>query len=141
MPEQAQANSSLKTPQDFIQTEGLDMVYPGEGPNLLAVAPTPGLPPSAPSGTPGLVRRKSTKSKLEPLQLHPGRPVYEKNRCTVVLRQGDPEKAMREGRRSRRYLVASDLSEESLFAIEVGWGSLPFLPFPCTADGKAGVRR
>lgn len=92
------------------------MVYPGEGPNLLAAPPT-GIAAPTP------LRRKPTKSgKLEPLELHSGRPVYEKNRCTVVLTHGKPDEVS-EGRRRRRYLVASDLSEESLYAIEV---SLPW---------------
>lgn len=123
----AQLNSSLKTPQDFIETEGLDMVYPGEGPNLLTTPSIGGLPPvrsstssSHPAAAPGLARRKSTKSRVEPLELHAARPVYEKNRCTVVLTQGDPENGGG-GRRRRRYLVASDLSEESLYAIEVSF--------------------
>lgn len=109
-----QANASFKTPLDFIEKEGLDMVYPGEGPNLLSQ------PPVVPPG-PTPLRRKATKSnKVEPLVLNAGRPVYEKNRCTVVLTHGDPDK-VGAGRRRRRYLVASDLSEESLYAIEVSW--------------------
>lgn len=90
------------------------MVYPGEGPNLLSQ------PPVVPPG-PTPLRRKSTKSnKLEPLVLNAGRPVYEKNRCTVILTHGEPDK-VEAGRRRRRYLVASDLSEESLYAIEVSY--------------------
>ncbi|ORY91609.1 hypothetical protein BCR35DRAFT_298845 [Leucosporidium creatinivorum] len=113
-----EANSSLKTPLDFIEKEGLDMVYPGEGPNLLSQ------PPVIPPG-PTPLRRKPTKSnKLEPLVLSTGRPVYEKNRCTVVLTHGDPEKVGEQGRRRRRYLVASDLSEESLYAIEWAIGTV-----------------
>lgn len=106
------------------------MVYPGEGPNLLAQ------PPVIPPG-PTPLRRKPTKSnKLEPLVLNAGRPVYEKNRCTVVLTHGDPEK-VGAGRRRRKYLVASDLSEESLYAIEV---SSPLLLLDL-AEGRIRLSR
>ncbi|KAK4057862.1 hypothetical protein OIO90_001081 [Microbotryomycetes sp. JL221] len=114
-----EANASKDTPYDFIQKEGLEMIYPGEGPNMLP--PTPIAARPRPMGP---VRRRSTKSKIpEMTKLQTGRPVFEKNRCTVVLTQGDPVKAS-EGRRRRKYLVASDLSEESLYAIEWAIGTV-----------------
>lgn len=100
------------------------MVFAGEGPNLLPVQS--GLARLNAAGNPGsgprpgqVQRRKSTKSA--PMVVTQGRPIYEKNRCTVVLTHGDPDKASA-GRRRRRYLVASDLSEESQNAIEVSLG-------------------
>ncbi|SCV71046.1 BQ2448_3808 [Microbotryum intermedium] len=107
-----EANSSTQTPEDFITREGLSMTFPGEGPNIDSRR-------SAGTG-PGLLRRKSTKSgrTIQPLKLETGRLVFEKNRCSVTLTQGDPIKAG-QGRRTRSFLVASDLSDESLYAIEV----------------------
>ncbi|KAM0788831.1 hypothetical protein ACM66B_002917 [Microbotryomycetes sp. NB124-2] len=111
-----EANASKDTPFDFIQKEGLEMIYPGEGPNML--------PPTSRPRPTGPVRRRSTKTKFPEMhQLQTGRPVFEKNRCTIVLTQGDPVKAS-EGRRRRKYLVASDLSEESLYAIEWAIGTV-----------------
>ena len=93
------------------------MTFLGEGPNLES---EPVLFPEAPAPTAPrtLVRRRSTKLEKNPvLKLVSGRPVFEKNRCTVMLIHGDPEIAGKE-RRTRKYLVASDLSEESLYAIQ-----------------------
>lgn len=90
------------------------MTYPGEGPNLL---PASEIPSTFAATRP--LRRRNTKTKLTlPLPLVAGRPVFEKNRCTVSLTHGDPDE-MAQGRRTRKYLVASDLSEESLYAIQV----------------------
>lgn len=112
-----QLNASNKTPLDFLSSE-VTMTFLGEGPNLLAA--TSEFPEPAPAAQPrALVRRRSTKlGKLDPLKLVVGRPVFEKNRATVTLVHGDPEAAGKT-RRTRKYLVASDLSEESLYAIQV----------------------
>jgi len=111
------------------------MVYPGEGPNLLPMndpMSTPGLsssigslPPRANPRTGLPPRRKSTKTAIPKLELKTGRPSFEKNRCTVVLTHGDPDKALEESKRKKRtYLVASDLSDESLFAIQWAIGTV-----------------
>ncbi|KAF8476545.1 hypothetical protein DFH94DRAFT_694671 [Russula ochroleuca] len=68
-------------------------------------------------------RRKSTRP--EPLRLQTGRPVFQRDRCTISLTQGDPERALREsGRRPMRYIIASDLSDESRYAVEWGIGTV-----------------
>lgn len=68
-------------------------------------------------------RRKSTRP--EPLRLQTGRPVFQRDRCTISLTQGDPERALREsGRRPMRYVIASDLSDESRYAVEWGIGTV-----------------
>lgn len=110
------------------------MVYPGEGPNLLPMndpmTPSLGssissLPPRANPRTGLPPRRKSTKSAIPKLELKTGRPSFEKNRCTVILTHGDPDKALEESKRKKRtYLVASDLSDESLFAIQWAIGTV-----------------
>ncbi|GAA5854563.1 hypothetical protein JCM8547_004886 [Rhodosporidiobolus lusitaniae] len=160
-----EANASADTPYDFLKREGLTsdglkMIYPGEGPNLLPTDTTPGSAgitsfsrkPPAPSSpaigsgsasspsipqnaarvnprTGLLPRRKSTRSTPAGprLELKTGRPVFEKNRCTVTLTHGDPEKALAEKggkKKCRRYLVASDLSEESMYAIQWAVGTV-----------------
>ncbi|GAA6060273.1 hypothetical protein JCM10212_003973 [Sporobolomyces blumeae] len=130
-----EANASADTPFDFLEREGPTMVYPGEGPNLLPmVDPMTGstlsssissLPPRSNPRTGMPPRRKSTKSSIPRLELKTGRPVFEKNRCSVILTHGDPEKALRESKRKqRKYLVASDLSDESLFAIQWAIGTV-----------------
>ncbi|GAA5964314.1 hypothetical protein JCM3765_006455 [Sporobolomyces pararoseus] len=129
-----EANASADTPFDFLKREGPTMVYPGEGPNLLpmndAMTPTlsssvGSLPPRTNPRTGLPPRRKSTKSSIPKLELKTGRPMFEKNRCTVILTHGDPDKALEESQRSKRtYLVASDLSDESLFAIQWAIGTV-----------------
>jgi hypothetical protein len=57
--------------------------------------------------------------------LQTGRPVFQRDRCTISLTQGDPDRALREtGRRPRRYVIASDLSDESRYAVEWGIGTV-----------------
>lgn len=96
------------------------MVYPGEGPNLLA--PSELSYPVLPAGSRPL-RRRSTRTKLTgPLPLVCSPPIFERNRATVIITHGQPDR-VHSGRR-RRYLVASDLSKESGFAIEWCIGTL-----------------
>lgn len=108
-----QLNTSNKTPLEFLSADPT-MTFQGEGPNLVAAADLPD-----PIRSP--MRRRSIKvDKPAALHLHTSRPLYEKNRCTITLTHGDPEDAGRNRRRTRKYLVASDLSTESLYAIQVG---------------------
>lgn len=51
-------------------------------------------------------------------KLTASRPVFEKNRCTITLIHGDYDKFANESKRPRRYIAASDGSEESSYAIE-----------------------
>ncbi len=66
-------------------------------------------------------RRKSVRHEPPPLQT--SRPVFQRDRCTITITQGDPE-AKLEGRRPKRYVVASDMSEESRYAVEWGIGTV-----------------
>ncbi|KAK7469137.1 hypothetical protein VKT23_003628 [Stygiomarasmius scandens] len=69
-------------------------------------------------------RRKSTKHH-EPLPLHTSRPVFERDRCTIHVTQGDPQSKLTDsGRKRKKYVVASDLSEESRYAVEWGIGTV-----------------
>ncbi|KAH9080476.1 hypothetical protein EDB83DRAFT_2539774 [Lactarius deliciosus] len=54
-----------------------------------------------------------------------GRPVFQRDRCTITLTQGNPSRALSiSGRRPRRYVIASDLSDESRYAVEWGIGTV-----------------
>lgn len=113
-----QANSAVTLAGEILPKEGITITYPGEGPNLL---PPSEIPSQFAAARP--LRRRNTKSKIVvPLALVSHRPTFEKNRVSVVLTHGDPDKAG-QGRRTRNYLVASDLSDESLFAIQVSRGA------------------
>ncbi|KAF6757476.1 hypothetical protein DFP72DRAFT_891240 [Ephemerocybe angulata] len=100
----------------------------GEGVNVI-IPPEPYFPSSL--NTLGSVRgkrnprrRKSVRAH-EPLPLNTSRPVFQRDRCTITITQGDPEsKLEEEQRKRRRYVVASDLSEESRYAVEWGIGTV-----------------
>ena len=99
----------------------------GEGVNVV-VAPEPYFPSSL--NTLGSIsrgkrnprRRKSVKTH-EPLPFQTSRPVFKRDRCTIMITQGDPEGKLGT-RRMRRYVVASDLSQESRYAVEWGIGTV-----------------
>lgn len=79
--------------------------------------PTPSVDGSFPK------RRKSLRN--ESLELVVSRPEFGRNRCTITLTHGDPDEALEKlGKRSRSYVVLSDLSEESGYAIEWAIGEL-----------------
>ncbi|KAJ3717079.1 hypothetical protein C8R42DRAFT_611520 [Lentinula raphanica] len=103
----------------------------GEGVNVV-VPPEPYFPStihSMPSRTPSGAkrnprRRKSTKHH-EPLPLNTSRPLFQRDRCTITMIQGDPEgKAVAIQRKKKKYIIASDLSEESRYAVEWGIGTV-----------------
>lgn len=95
----------------------------GEGVNVV-VPPEPYFPTTLNQTSPrGPRRRKSTRP--EPLPLVTGRPVFQRDRCTITLTQGNPSRALsNSGRRPRRYVIASDLSDESRYAVEWGIGTV-----------------
>jgi len=97
----------------------------GEGVNVI-IAPEPYFPSSLNSsnsrGKRNPRRRKSVKTH-EPLPFNTSRPVFQRDRCTITMTQGDPQGKLG-GRRKRRYVVASDLSEESRYAVEWGVGTV-----------------
>ncbi|KAG8886293.1 hypothetical protein FRB98_001355 [Tulasnella sp. 332] len=74
-------------------------------------------------------RKKTLKSSHghtnDPLPLSVSRPVFARDRCTVVVTHGDPAGAATGGgRETKRYIVFSDLSEESKWAVEWGIGTV-----------------
>ncbi|KAF9481175.1 hypothetical protein BDN70DRAFT_876639 [Pholiota conissans] len=109
---------------------GLEIEDPdpvGEGVNVI-IAPEPYFPSSLNAlgttarGKRNPRRRKSVRTH-EPLPFTTSRPVFQRDRCTITLKQGNPEATLGE-RRKRRYVVASDLSEESRYAVEWGIGTV-----------------
>ncbi|TKY88296.1 hypothetical protein EX895_002648 [Sporisorium graminicola] len=52
------------------------------------------------------------------LSLTTTRPRYERNRCTIGISHGDADAAAKKSKRPKRYVVASDGSEESSYAVE-----------------------
>ena len=66
-------------------------------------------------------RRKS--QRVDPLPLVTGRPHFQRDRCTVTLTHGNPAGVI-DNRRPKTYMVASDLSEESRYAVEWGIGTV-----------------
>jgi hypothetical protein len=97
----------------------------GEGVNVI-VAPEPYFPSSLNSsssrGKKAPRRRKSVKTH-EPLSFNTSRPIFQRDRCTITITQGNPQGTLGD-RRKRRYVVASDLSEESRYAVEWGVGTV-----------------
>lgn len=87
----------------------------GEGPNVVE-------PPASVFAAPTPKRRKSMRSGQE---LVTSRPSFARDRCTITLTQGDPDKALElSGKRMRRYVVLSDLSDESRYAVEWAVGTV-----------------
>ncbi|KAF8073821.1 hypothetical protein FPV67DRAFT_1479414 [Lyophyllum atratum] len=96
----------------------------GEGVNVV-VPPEPYFPSTLNSSTRtkrNPRRRKSTKHH-EALAFQTSRPIFQRDRCTIIITQGDPEGKLGE-RRKRKYMVASDLSEESRYAVEWAIGTV-----------------
>ncbi|KAJ7044067.1 hypothetical protein C8F04DRAFT_1250673 [Mycena alexandri] len=103
--------------------DDVDLVDPlGEGVNVV-VPPDPYFPTTLNAGPTRSTKRNPRRRKSvrhEPLALQTSRPIFQRDRCTITITQGDPGAA---GRR-RRYIVASDLSEESRYAVEWGIGTV-----------------
>lgn len=112
-------------PVDTVENDPSDIPDPlGEGVNVV-IAPEPYFPSTLnASGARGPRRRKSTRPQ-DMLPLDTSRPVFQRDRCTITLTHGDPAKALEQnGRRNTRYVLASDLSEESRYALEWGIGTV-----------------
>lgn len=96
----------------------------GEGVNVV-VPPEPYFPTTLNHSSTRNNPRRRKSNRPEPLPLVTGRPVFQRDRCTITLTQGDPSRALRgSGRRPRRYVIASDLSDESRYAVEWGIGTV-----------------
>ncbi|KAI0059534.1 hypothetical protein BV25DRAFT_1918331 [Artomyces pyxidatus] len=115
--------NALVVPAEIPDADALDLADPlGEGVNVV-VPPEPYFPTTLNHTGRNPRRRKSTRH--EPLPLRTARPVFQRDRCTISITQGDPETLLKEtGRRPRRYVIASDMSDESRYAVEWGIGTV-----------------
>ncbi|KAJ7175809.1 hypothetical protein C8R46DRAFT_944872, partial [Mycena filopes] len=112
-------NSIVAVPvQDDAEADPL-----GEGVNVV-VPPDPYFPTTLNAGPTRSKRnpRRRKSTRHEPLALHTSRPVFQRDRCTITITQGEPDAL--EDRKRKRYIVASDLSEESRYAVEWGIGTV-----------------
>ncbi|EJD55073.1 adenine nucleotide alpha hydrolases-like protein [Auricularia subglabra TFB-10046 SS5] len=87
----------------------------GDGINVLYPKPEPHF--SRPSHRRGAPRRMNSISAQGRLPLTTGRPAFQRDCCTITLTHGEPAKAAAE-RKPKTYLVCSDLSPESKFALD-----------------------
>lgn len=102
------------------EADGADIDPLGEGVNMV-VPPDP-LFPTTLHGGHGARRNTVSRRKTvrpEHLPLVTSRPTFQRDRCTIRLTNGDPIASLGDtGRKGRRYVVASDLSVESKYAVE-----------------------
>ena len=93
----------------------------GEGPNVIVPLP-PTFPISTTTALASAPKRRPTKGHLP---LTTSRPTFARDRCTITLTNGDADGALEEsGKRLRRYVVLSDLSDESRYAVEWAIGTV-----------------
>ncbi|KAH9841607.1 uncharacterized protein C8Q71DRAFT_737862 [Rhodofomes roseus] len=110
-------------PAELADQDVVDVPDPlGEGVNVV-VPPEPYFPSTLNHSTHNPRRRKSMRP--DPLPLDTSRPVFQRDRCTITITHGSPARVLGEtGRRNKRYVLASDLSDESRYALEWGIGTV-----------------
>lgn len=110
-------------PAEPAEPDGIEAPDPlGEGVNII-IPPEPYFPTTLNTGHRN-PRRRKTKTQVS-LPVETSRPIFRRDRCSITLTQGDPTHALEtNNRRSRVYVVASDLSEESRYAVEWGIGTV-----------------
>lgn len=111
-------------PADRPENDTVDIPDPlGEGVNVI-IPPEPYFPSTLNTSSRGPRRRKSVRPH-DTLPLTTSRPLFQRDRCTLTITHGYPEKMLEEtGRRAKRYVLASDLSEESRYALEWAIGTV-----------------
>ncbi|KAI0917283.1 hypothetical protein AcV5_007790 [Taiwanofungus camphoratus] len=111
-------------PADLAEHDVVDVPDPlGEGVNVV-VPPEPYFPSTLNTSARNPRRRKSTRPH-DPLPLETSRPVFQRDRCTITITHGHPARVLEEtGRRGKKYILASDLSDESRYALEWGIGTV-----------------
>lgn len=98
----------------------------GEGVNVV-VPPEPYFPTTLNRTSSGGIARKRGAPKRRKSKTHEelphstSRPIFQRDRCTINIIQGDPDAI---NGRARRFMVGSDLSEESRYAVEWGIGTV-----------------
>ena len=98
--------------------------YLGEGVNVI-VPPEPYFPSTLNGGQGRNPRRRKSMKPHDILPLNTSRPTFQRDRCIISVTHGDPERVRQDsGRPGKRYVLASDLSEESRYALEWGIGTV-----------------
>ena len=98
--------------------------YLGEGVNVI-VPPEPYFPSTLNGGQGRNPRRRKSMKPQDTLPLNTSRPIFQRDRCILTVTHGSPERIHNEtGKPGKRYILASDLSEESRFALEWGIGTV-----------------
>lgn len=116
-----ETNAALVAPP--VNDEGAFADPLGEGVNVV-IPPEPYFPSTLNTSSRQPRRRKSTKPHVhDRLPVVTSRPVFQRDRCSIRLTQGDPEAAL-EKRKGRTYMLLSDLSDESRYAMEWGIGTV-----------------
>jgi hypothetical protein len=117
--------NALVVPEDMPEADGEISDPLGEGQNVV-VPLEPYFPTTLNHSTnPRNPRRRKSLRNHEPLQLKTGRPVFQRDRCTITITQGNPAAMVTaQDRKSRRYIVASDISDESRYALEWAIGTV-----------------
>lgn len=116
-----ETNAALISPT--VQEEGVFSDPLGEGVNVV-IPLEPYFPSTLNESSRQPRRRKSTKlHSHDRLPVATSRPLFQRDRCSITLTQGNPEAAL-EKRKGRVYMVLSDLSEESRYATEWGIGTV-----------------
>ncbi|MBW0534950.1 hypothetical protein O181_074665 [Austropuccinia psidii MF-1] len=130
------ANSSSITPIDFLQKSHQPIPFLDQAPNITSPPPLPisfstfNSSNHSDSENKCLNRKSSLHRRKSSLGSHPNlpllvsRPIYEKNRCTITIEHGNQNQAAQQAERTRFYLVACDLSDESKYAIEWAIGTV-----------------
>lgn len=132
-----EANAGTKTAADFLLAQPATTEVLEDGPNIVKSPASPfATSSSSASASAGRQPRRRKSTIKQEFVLNASRPVYERNRCSITLTHGDPEKYMEElnesgknRRRPKSYVVASDLSEESYYAIEWAIGRSASITF------------
>ena len=116
-----ETNAALISPT--VQEEGAFSDPLGEGVNVV-IPPEPYFPSTLNDSARHPRRKKSTRSHThERLPVVTSRPIFQRDRCSIKLTQGDPDAAL-EKRKGRTYMILSDLSDESRYATEWGIGTV-----------------
>ncbi|CDO71486.1 hypothetical protein BN946_scf184909.g80, partial [Trametes cinnabarina] len=98
--------------------------YLGEGVNVI-MPPEPYFPTTLNGGHGRNPRRRKSTKPHDTMALVTSRPVFQRDRCSITVTHGDPERVRQEtGKLGKRYVLASDLSEESRYALEWGIGTV-----------------
>ncbi|KAH9854693.1 hypothetical protein C2E23DRAFT_817594 [Lenzites betulinus] len=98
--------------------------YLGEGVNVI-MPPEPYFPSTLNGGHGRNPRRRKSTKPHDAMSIVTSRPIFQRDRCTLTVTHGNPAQIREEsGRPGKRYVLASDLSEESRYALEWGIGTV-----------------